>query len=467
MMRKFTVFLLLNLLSVSGKSLYAQDFFKFSGNIKNFDEDAISFTLYKNWVEEPTDLQLKLDKKGNFVVEFPLEEIAYCDINIGDEGFYLWKIEPKDNIILNADFNAFQETFKISGEGSEKWLYLLAQKKAFETDKDWDFELENLKKVSKKGYFDLTNYLITEQINLLNKYKQNLSEDFYSLQRADIYGKYSALELSFLNFHHIFNEEEFKRFSLKTFNGKTQSKSYDFGHFVEALIENHNVIGKKYDQSIMLEYESIMAYFSPLDLVDKQLIERILANKISLYLDNFGATEETKLLVGSFKNFSKNKIYINVLLDKLSKLQNLREGKEAKQFILPDEKGNLVALKDFKGKNLVLGFYATWCGPCIEDMQSMRIVDNYFKNENDLIFVFINLDNPSEFARFLKEEPHFGTHLSGFGNKDLKSNYLTEILPNYFLIDKTGTIISERLDEPSTDEGRSLINHIESLLYKK
>ena len=68
---------------------------------------------------------------------------------------------------------------------------------------------------------------------------------------------------------------------------------------------------------------------------------------------------------------------------------------------------------------------------------------------------------------FLKEEPHFGTHLSGFGNKDLKTNYLTEILPNYFLIDKTGTIISERLDEPSTDEGRSLINHIESLLYKK
>jgi peroxiredoxin len=466
-MQKFILFLLINIVSSSDIVLYAQDFFRLSGNIKKFDEGAVTFTLYKNWVEEPVDYQLKIDNNGNFALEFPLLEIAYCDINIGGEGFYLWKIEPKDNITLTADMSAFQETLKISGEGSAKWLYLLAQKKAFETEKDWDFELENLKKVSKQKYFELTEYLVTEQVKLLNKHKQNLTEDFFSLQRADIYGKYSGLELSFLNFNHIFNDEEFKRFSLKTLNGKIQNKSYYFGHFVEALLENHNVIAKKYNQSILLEYESIVAYFSPLDLIDKQLIERILANKISVYLDNFGATEESKILVGSFKNFCKNKIYLDAIIAKFSKLQNLREGMEAKPFILPDEKGNLVALKDFKGKNLVLGFYASWCGPCTEDMQSMRIVNNYFKNKNDLKFVFINLDQPDEYARFLKEEPHFGLHLSGYENKALKINYLTDILPIYFLIDKTGIIISERINEPSTDEGRSLIRTIESLLYKK
>jgi hypothetical protein len=96
-----------------------------------------------------------------------------------------------------------------------------------------------------------------------------------------------------------------------------------------------------------------------------------------------------------------------------------------------------------------------------------QLVNNYFKNKNDLKFVFINLDQPDEYARFLKEEPHFGLHLSGYENKALKINYLTDILPIYFLIDKTGIIISERINEPSTDEGRSLIRTIESLLYKK
>jgi peroxiredoxin len=466
-MRKIILILSINIISSTYITLCAQDFFKLKGNLKNFNEGIVTFTLYKNWVEEPIDFQLKLNKVGSFALEFPLQEIAYCDINIGGEGFYLWKIEPKDNIILTADVSAFQETLKISGEGSSKWLYLLAQKKAFETEKDWDFELDNLKKVSKKKYFELTEYLVSEQINLLSKYKQNLTEDFFSLQRADIYGKYSGLELSFLNFNHIFNDEEFKRFSLKTINGKIQNKSYYFGHFVEELLENKNVITKKYNQSIILEYESILAYFFPLDLIEKPLIERILANKISMYLDNFGATEESKILVGSFKNFCKNKIYLDAIIAKLSKLQNLREGMEAKPFILPDEKGNLVALKDFKGKNLVLGFYTSWCGPCTDDMQSMRIVDNYFKNKNDLEFVFINLDQPNEYARFLKEEPHFGLHLSGYENKSLKINYLTDTLPIYFLIDKTGVIVSEKIIEPSTDEGRSLIRTIKSLLYKK
>ena len=388
-------------------------------------------------------------------------------MNIGEKGFFLWKIEPNDNIYLKADGNDFDKTLTFSGEGSGKWNYLKEQIKTFEVDKDWDYELENLKKISKKGYYELTEYLYNEQIKLLNKHQKNLSSDFYSLQRADIYGKYSSIELAFLNFHQLFNEQEFSRFQLKTFNSKTQSKSYEFGHFVEALIDNHNKLGKKYNNSILVEFDSIKRYFDELDLVDKQLIDRILANKILNYIDNQGLTEETKLLIGSYKNFTKNKVYLNALLVKQSKLLELQPGRIAKTFILPDEKGNLVSLKDFRGKNILLGFYASWCGPCISDQQNIKIVENYFKENNDFVYVFISMDTETDFKAFLKSNAHSGIHLLGTGNQELIDNYATESLPNYFLIDKTGTIISERIEEPSSDEGRSLIRQIERLIYKK
>ena len=120
----FTFISILAFLGVSG-----QTFFKFSGNIKNFPEPKISITIYRNWVETPLDLELKVDKNGGFYSEIVLDEISYCDINIGDEGFFLWKIEPNDDIILTSDYLNFDNSLKIKGKGSEKWVYLLEQKK--------------------------------------------------------------------------------------------------------------------------------------------------------------------------------------------------------------------------------------------------------------------------------------------------------------------------------------------------
>ena len=461
--RVFIIYFLLQFPNIS----LAQNFFKLTGKAINLEEDFIICTIYKNWVETPIEYKLKLDKKKNFSLELPLTETAYLDVNFGFKGIYLWVVEPNDVINVQVDALDFDKSISFSGPGSSKWNYFKDQQKYFEKDKDWDLELEKLNKISKKAYFELTTYLLNEQIAILDKYKTQVSSEFYSLQRADIYGKMSNYELKYLIAQKMLNQSEFERFQLKTFNPKIQNKSFELGQFIESLIENHNILGKKYSTSILIEFESLKSYYEKYDLVDKQMIDRILANKILNYLDLLGINEETKLLVASYKEFSKNKVYINAVISKFQVLQDLVAGKEAKNFILPDKKGNMVSLKDFRGKNVFLGFYASWCGPCLNDLINLEIVYNYFIKENDLKFVFVSIDTPKDFEDFINSNSLIGTHLNSNENTSLTYNYAIESVPNYFLIDKSGTIISEHVIGPNEDEGRALIKQIERLVYKK
>jgi peroxiredoxin len=444
---------------------HAQRFFNLSGKLKN--PDGVSLTLYRNWVESPVEYELKLDKSGNFKIEFPLNEIAYCDLNLGIEGLYFLLIEPDDQIYLSADLYDFENTFTYNGKGSEKWKTQEKILNFFEKEKDWEVELENLKNISKKGYFELTQFLLKEQLEILYANSEGLSNDVVSLIRADIFGKMSTFELNFLILHKLFNQEEFDRFELKTFNAKTQSKSFYLGTFVEYLIDNHNNLAQKYSSTKYIEYESLKSYFDKLELVNREVIERILASKIINFLDSDGLDEETKLIVEDFKMFCRNKIFLNAVLAKFQKFTNLLPGKTAFNFILPDSKNNLVSLKDFRGKNVFMSFYSSWCGPCIHDLGHLYIVNSYFKPQNDLVFISIALDNKETFKDLIKTVEWPGVHLVSDENLEILENYFTESLPNYLIIDKTGTIISEKIIQPSEDEGRALIKQIERIVYKK
>jgi peroxiredoxin len=446
----------------------AQSFFRLKGNVKNLEEKKVVFTLYNNWIEEPTEYVLALDKNNNFTVDIPLNDIAYCDLNMGEKGIYGWIIEPNDALEINADVNDYDSTLKFSGLGVEKWNYFKQKQKQFEQIKDWDFELENLKKISKNGFFELTNYLYNEHLTLLNKYKSKVSEEFYSVARADIYGKISTHQLEYLVYHQLFTDEEFRKFQLKTINAKSQNKSMMFGSFIESLIDNHNQIGKKYTNTKLIELETTRSYFDKFDLIEKQTIDRVLASKILNYIDVEGVTEETKLMVASYKEFSKNKVYTNAIVTKFSKMQKLTPGSEGFNFVLPDEKGNLVSLKDFRGKNVFLSFFSSWCGPCMGDLNALKTVSNYFKTYNDLVFISIAIDTKTDFNLLIKNNESLGKSLNILPeNKDVPSKYLVESVPKYFIINKTGLIVTDQIVGPSEDEGRPLIQEIERILYKK
>ena len=87
-------------------------------------------------------------------------------------------------------------------------------------------------------------------------------------------------------------------------------------------------------------------------------------------------------------------------------IKNLFENKELKKYdelTFLDDKQNLLNLNDFKGKLILLNFWATWCAPCKEEMPSLdRLVD--IKELDNLIIFPINIgqENLEKSLKFFK-----------------------------------------------------------------
>ncbi|SDH36169.1 Peroxiredoxin [Pedobacter terrae] len=81
----------------------------------------------------------------------------------------------------------------------------------------------------------------------------------------------------------------------------------------------------------------------------------------------------------------------NVFIDKIKmQVSKLMISKAAPNFTVTDVNGKVVSLADFKGKTIVLDFWATWCGPCVASFPAMQMAVNRYANDPNVKFLFIH-----------------------------------------------------------------------------
>ncbi|MBG7609993.1 MAG: redoxin domain-containing protein, partial [Anaerolineae bacterium] len=85
---------------------------------------------------------------------------------------------------------------------------------------------------------------------------------------------------------------------------------------------------------------------------------------------------------------------INQSSDYLPPTTGLEVGEIAPNFELKSLDGELINLKDLRGKPVVINFWATWCGPCRLEMPAFQ--DRFEKNHGNLQILAVNFDESQE-----------------------------------------------------------------------
>jgi thiol-disulfide isomerase/thioredoxin len=222
--------------------------------------------------------------------------------------------------------------------------------------------------------------------------------------------------------------------------GQSTAK-YDWDYVIERVKKNKmdvTVTTKEIISEIAATYdgqseqkELIKFYGDAYDFktVDKSILKSMID---SLY--TYGLNEDIKALAVATRNSMEFRLLNKRIMD----------------IKLPDKDGNEIVLMSLKEKIVIIELWATWCGPCIKEMQ--RIPDLKKTNPN-IEFYSISVDkSPDKMKKFVEKNSYEWPIVFGGdeqGNKDLWEYFNIVAIPKYYTIDRDGIVINvaDKLDE--------------------
>jgi peroxiredoxin len=136
-----------------------------------------------------------------------------------------------------------------------------------------------------------------------------------------------------------------------------------------------------------------------------------------------------------------------------SAVKDAASRKAAPEFALKDVSGKVIHLSDYKGKVVLLDFWATWCGPCNEELPHMKKIAKEFAGQP---FVMISVSWDSDLGKwqaFLdKNEMTWVQYRDA--NHELSKAFGVDAIPHYFTIDSDGVLTAEMMGSGSDVEGK-------------
>ena len=137
-------------------------------------------------------------------------------------------------------------------------------------------------------------------------------------------------------------------------------------------------------------------------------------------------------------------------------------GDRAPEFDITADDGQGVRLADFRGKFVLLNFWATWCPPCVDEMPSLNLVHERL-SDRGLVVLGISVDEQKDEYEAFLEGANIRFPTVRDPERKVSTLFGTVKYPETYLIDREGIVIRKYIG-PEDWSQAEIFNYLSSLL---
>jgi thiol-disulfide isomerase/thioredoxin len=122
-----------------------------------------------------------------------------------------------------------------------------------------------------------------------------------------------------------------------------------------------------------------------------------------------------------------------------SQLLATAQRRPATNFTLVDLGGRSVSLEGLRGKVVVFTVWASWCAPCIAELEQWKLVVRQYKADSDVVLLAVNVDTDKAAARECAEKRQYDFPIL-LSDGSIERSYPTASIPQLFVVDREGYV---------------------------
>ena len=370
-------------------------------------------------------IKIPVDADGNFDLVLPLSKPTY--FRIGRNTLYL---TPGDELKVYLGTSQPQSTFE--GKGMEANTYLKGR--LFPKAGSFLSAGRNLRptfEATKKTVDSLAALRMKELEEL-----KNVSKEFKLLEKERIKADVANSYMSFAGYSDAMlsdckSEEEFKQVLGKFYT----SIQGDMNPILQEIAGSDDYLDVAVVRDVLVSCYNLKVFDYPKSARLAELVE-VLEKGEELEGE---LTPEKYRELKDFAGKLKYKDFSEAYLGRLERRAKLMEGRPAIDLDFVTSEGKKGKLSDYKGKPMYVDFWATWCGPCMRAMKSLKPLKEELK---EVVYLYI-ADETSPEGKWkvtIPDIPGIHCRISNEQSTALAKLYEYPGIPTYFVVNREGDI---------------------------